>query len=193
MRRFLRLIGAGAVISGSLIGPGAQAQPPFPYAAGGYGGWGMSGLPYNYFQSQQELPFYAKFPPVYYSYPPIPRSYGYSPFAYPPGTRTPEIEVAAAPLEIINPYAPESIPAPSPSNAAPASPAAPTPSAPALPTPSPPRPNARGPADESVTGIPTLRRTRAAGRPQPLVIVNPYVIDAIAADSTPPDAAALAR
>ncbi len=53
------------------------------------------------------VPHFAAFPPVYYSAP-VPRTYGHSPFAYPPGTRTPEI-VAPAPLEIINPHAMESI------------------------------------------------------------------------------------
>ncbi len=52
----------------------------------------------------QNVPYFAAFPPVYYSAP-VPRTYGYSPFAYPPGTRTPDLptpEVAAK--EIVNPY-----------------------------------------------------------------------------------------
>ncbi len=49
------------------------------------------------------VPHFAAFPPVYYSAP-VPRTYGHSPFAYPPGTKTPEI-VAPEPLEIINPHA----------------------------------------------------------------------------------------
>jgi len=76
--------------------------------------------------SREKLPFYTLHPPVYYSLP-VPRSYGYSPFAYPPGVRTPEITVepeviqnptipakpaalprpartAAAPLRLTNPY-----------------------------------------------------------------------------------------
>ena len=35
------------------------------------------------------IPYYAAHPPVYYSYP-VPRPYGFSPYAYPPGTMTPE-------------------------------------------------------------------------------------------------------
>ncbi len=88
----------------SLSGSMAQAQ-----GWGIYNGWGgnLTGLPYNYFQNQQELPYFSKFPPVYYSYP-VARTYGYSPFAYPPGTMTPEIEGGPAPpAQIINPYVPQ--------------------------------------------------------------------------------------
>jgi hypothetical protein len=77
--------------------------------------------------SREKLPFYSLHPPVYYSLP-VPRTYGYSPFAYPPGVRTPEVapiepevirnhtiptkpaaqqtpaRTAAAPLRLINPY-----------------------------------------------------------------------------------------
>ena len=71
--------------------------------AGGYLGG-------NYFQSlygMEHVPYNALHPPVYYSYP-IPRSYGYSPFAYPPGTRTPEIEIELAESEVmVNPYVPQ--------------------------------------------------------------------------------------
>jgi len=82
-----------------------------------------------YVQAQmwERVPYYALYPPVYYSYP-VARPYGYSPFAYPPGTFTPEptalpgavIEnqfvpkkpashvkpnrVTVAPLRILNPY-----------------------------------------------------------------------------------------
>jgi hypothetical protein len=45
-------------------------------------------------------------PPVYYSYP-VPRAYGWSPWAYPPGTMTPEIlGEMTGPKEIINPHVP---------------------------------------------------------------------------------------
>ena len=71
---------------------------------GGYGGW-WTGMPYGFLQNQQELPYYAKYPPVYYSYP-VARTYGYSPFAYPPGYATPDMQ--PAPAEIINPYVPQS-------------------------------------------------------------------------------------
>jgi len=73
------------------------------------------------------IPYYAAHPPVYYSYP-VPRPYGFSPYAYPPGTMTPEPkaeapvtiqneffrpgdvhkpakdQTAAAPRQIVNPY-----------------------------------------------------------------------------------------
>jgi hypothetical protein len=39
----------------------------------------------------------------------VPRTYGYSPFAYPPGTMTPEVVIqeAAQPIQIVNPYVPQ--------------------------------------------------------------------------------------
>ncbi len=49
------------------------------------------------------VPHFAAFPPVYYSAP-VPRTYGYSPFAYPPGTATPELAAEAQPVEIVNPH-----------------------------------------------------------------------------------------
>jgi hypothetical protein len=54
---------------------------------------------------REYIPYYALYPPVYYSYP-VPRPYGYSPFAYPPGTRTPEI-CKPEPLTIKNEFVPE--------------------------------------------------------------------------------------
>ena len=81
----------------------AVAQDGFCGSGGYLGG--------AYFQSMygmEHVPYYALHPPVYYSYP-IPRSYGYSPFAYPPGTRTPEIEIELAESEVmVNPYVPQS-------------------------------------------------------------------------------------
>jgi hypothetical protein len=69
-------------------------------------GYDMGGL-YN--SLDYNVPYFAAHPPVYYSYP-VPRTYGYSPFAYPPYTMTPDVEIsgAAQPVEIINPYVPSS-------------------------------------------------------------------------------------
>jgi len=71
---------------------------------GGYGyGYGFD-VGRLYGVLAQNVPYYAAFPPVYYSAP-VPRTYGYSPFAYPPGTRTPDLEVPAmAAKEILNPF-----------------------------------------------------------------------------------------
>jgi hypothetical protein len=91
---------------------------------GGYGG-GLSSL---YHTGHIPVPpYFALHPPVYYSYP-IARTYGYSPYAYPFWTKTPEIEpprpvifqnghirgsttccpqsdrVVSKPLRITNPY-----------------------------------------------------------------------------------------
>ena len=78
----------------SVLGPGAYGLGFFDYGSTNYGG--------NY-----RIPYYALFPPVYYSYP-VARPYGYSPFAYPPGTVTPEApQQAVAPVEYRNPLVPQ--------------------------------------------------------------------------------------
>jgi hypothetical protein len=77
----------------------AQAQCGNGYG-GGYGYWDIGRL---YQVLSQNVPYYAAFPPVYYSAP-VPRSYGYSPFAYPPGTMTPEVVETVSAQEIVNPY-----------------------------------------------------------------------------------------
>jgi hypothetical protein len=83
--------------------------------AQGFGGMGMGGGFglgfYNYGgyggnTNPALLPFYALYPPVYYSYP-VPRPYGYSPFAYPPGTMTPEVVPAQNPTSYKNPFVPQ--------------------------------------------------------------------------------------
>lgn len=101
------LFGAAAVLLGSYLP--AQAQVGGPYNGGGNWWWGA---PYNYSQ-REHLPYYSLHPPVYYSLP-VARSYGYSPWAYPPGTMTPEVEIE--PMTLNNPYVPkkEIIPAPKP-------------------------------------------------------------------------------
>ena len=87
-----------AVLAG---GVSAHAQGP-GYGCGGYG-WGG---PYYSIYGYEHIPYYALHPPVYYSYP-IPRTYGYSPFAYPPGTMTPELHFEEPlPQTMMNPYVP---------------------------------------------------------------------------------------
>jgi hypothetical protein len=85
--------------------PAAHAQYDGCY---GGGGWGY-GMGYLYNSLDYNVPYFAAHPPVYYSYP-VPRTYGYSPFAYPPYTMTPDVEISAAakPVEVINPYVPSS-------------------------------------------------------------------------------------
>jgi hypothetical protein len=74
-------------------------------AGGAWGGFGIN-FPYGLYGSRvYQVPYYAMFPPVYYSQP-VPRAYGWSPFAYPPGTMTPEVEVVES-QEVINPYVPQ--------------------------------------------------------------------------------------
>lgn len=70
----------------------------------GYGyGYGVYDLGRLYGVLADNVPYYAAFPPVYYSTP-VPRTYGYSPFAYPPGLKTPDVVENATPVEIINPH-----------------------------------------------------------------------------------------
>ena len=71
-----------------------------PYGGGLYGdGW--PGL-----YVQERLPYFALYPPVYYSHP-VARPYGYSPFAYPPGTITPDV-VRPQPLMVVNRFVAQS-------------------------------------------------------------------------------------
>jgi hypothetical protein len=72
-----------------------------PYV--GYAGWADYGL--------ESVPFHALHPPVYYSYA-VPRPYGHSPFAYPPGTPTPEVALPPQPQPqtMLNPFVPQASP-----------------------------------------------------------------------------------
>src|SRR3954469_10587606 len=74
---------------------------------GGDYGWDIAEL---YRQLYNNLPYFALHPPVYYSEP-GPRTYGYSPFAYPPGVMTPELNGEPQPVTINNPYVPAATPA----------------------------------------------------------------------------------
>lgn len=100
MKRTMALAAVATLIFS--LAPAAQAGGPgwWPYWGGIYGS-GVRGLP----------PYFSLYPPVYYSYP-VPRTYGYSPFAYPPGTPTPDVLVEAPqPKLMINPYVPQPRPA----------------------------------------------------------------------------------
>ena len=69
-----------------------RLRPSMVWFYGGYNFWDAGRL---YGVLADNVPYYSAFPPVYYSVP-VARTYGYSPFAYPPGTMTPEIEMCAA-------------------------------------------------------------------------------------------------
>lgn len=70
----------------------------------GYGGlWCGYDIGRLYQVLADNVPYYAAFPPVYYSYP-VPRTYGYSPFAYLPTEKTPEVVMEVEPLSMMNPY-----------------------------------------------------------------------------------------
>jgi hypothetical protein len=126
-----RLILAACLAATFAAARPAAAQCDACYGGyGGYGGYWDIGRLYGVLA--QNVPYYAAFPPVYYSYP-VPRTYGYSPFAYPPGVRTPEIEMIE-PLAINNPFVKDAE-KPSTAKAAPKAPADRTTSAPPAPRP----------------------------------------------------------
>ena len=96
---------AAVVLAGFWMAIGADTAQAQVGCGGGWGGWGIN-YPYGlYGRRVNEVPYFAMFPPVYYSHP-VPRAYGWSPFAYPPGTMTPELE-PSGPQEIINPHVPQ--------------------------------------------------------------------------------------
>ncbi len=75
--------------------------------ANGYG-LGAGGLYQSLdFPTERRVPYFAAHPPVYYSAP-VPRTYGYSPFAYGPSVRTPDVVQGCEPVTIVNPYVPSS-------------------------------------------------------------------------------------
>jgi hypothetical protein len=105
MKRHLLLAG---ILFGSLF-CGSNAFAQFGYQNGyGFG----SGLNFGFpmlgrggFQ-REDIPYFAKFPPVYYSNI-VRRPYGVSPFAAPPGIVPVEMGVSAVsrePLTIVNPF-----------------------------------------------------------------------------------------
>jgi hypothetical protein len=124
LRRSLLL---AALVTLSFASSNSASAQCGAYNGGYYGGYGYWDIGRLYGLLADEVPYYAAFPPVYYSVP-VARTYGYSPFAYPPGVMTPEVE-GGGPLEIQNPYyegdAQEAEPVPSPTEEAPA-PANPT-------------------------------------------------------------------
>jgi len=116
----MRIGVTGLVLMAMLVGvTGAEGGSPNPSGSCWY-------LPPSIYV-RDYIPYFALHPPVYYSYP-VPRTYGYSPYAYPPGTMTPQVSkpepvmihnrfvpskatdqpkhdrVAQAPLRITNPY-----------------------------------------------------------------------------------------
>ncbi len=95
------LVGVLALVIVGLAAGSAEAQ----FGFGGGGGYGLGFYNYNggYGINSPQIPYYALYPPVYYSYP-VPRTYGYSPFAYPPGTPTPDVAPPPAAARYRNPF-----------------------------------------------------------------------------------------
>lgn len=102
MKEKIRIAAIGTVIVLSVVAifvADCDAQCACSNGAYGYFGY----LP-SYVYVRDYIPYFALHPPVYYSLP-VPRTYGYSPFAYPPGTMTPEV-VEPKPELIPNKYVP---------------------------------------------------------------------------------------
>jgi hypothetical protein len=116
------------LLSACLVLSGVASARAEPFGGGG-GHFGHRGFAFgfdNYFDyydkfldrdwafEMERIPYYSLHPPVYYSLP-VPRTYGWSPFAYPPGTMTPELQMAPAvePQTLLNPYVPQAPGAPS--------------------------------------------------------------------------------
>jgi hypothetical protein len=91
----------GVLLAGCVFTSSAHAQ----FLSGGGYGLGFFNYGQNDGFNQNRIPYYALYPPVYYSYP-VARPYGYSPFAYPPGTMTPQAAPQAAAVEYRNPFVP---------------------------------------------------------------------------------------
>lgn len=96
----LKSLAVALVAVVALVASTDNASAQAPYCATGYNPWMGGG--YNLYIGET-LPYYSMFPPVYYSQP-VARTYGYSPYAYPPGTMTPEV-VVEQPMTITNPHA----------------------------------------------------------------------------------------
>jgi hypothetical protein len=99
------------LMSALLLGVLSSAPATACDGCGGGGGAYGFGLGYMYGSLDYSVPYFAAHPPVYYSAP-VPRTYGYSPFAYPPHFRTPELMEVVEPMSIVNPYVPSSDSAP---------------------------------------------------------------------------------
>ncbi len=98
----IRTFGLLVLVSAALVS-GRSALAAQPYL-GGAGTW-FPGYGYNIY-GMESVPYFALHPPVYYTRP-VGRPYGWSPFAYPPGTLTPDVEFVA-PQVITNPHVQES-------------------------------------------------------------------------------------
>ncbi len=102
--RFHLWVGCGVLLLAGVGASNASAQNGILF--GQSGGYGIGTYNFGGGMNYQSPPYYAVFPPVYYSHP-VPRTYGYSPFAYPPGTMTPDVAPPTTGAIYMNPFVPQ--------------------------------------------------------------------------------------
>ncbi len=110
-----RVLAVALLLGAAFAASDLQAQNVYGRAYGSGYGFGLGAAPFftgnfGYVRPSEELPYFAKFPPVYYSHI-VPRPYGVSPFAAPPGIIPTEymVQPLSQPEVIRNPYVDEPI------------------------------------------------------------------------------------
>ncbi len=95
----------GTGVSQSFYVPGLRGLNNFNGRRGGvYRNFGLGFIGGGVLERSENLPYFAKFPPVYYSGI-VKRPYGISPYAVPPGITPTEMQAAPVVAEkVVNPY-----------------------------------------------------------------------------------------
>jgi hypothetical protein len=105
MYRVLAFVFFCGLAGGSTIAEAQWGGYGYGYGFLNGGAW-WNGSVYSGVIEDQRPPYFALHPPVYYSYP-VPRTYGYSPFAYPGCTPTPDLHLEVVePQMVPNPFVP---------------------------------------------------------------------------------------
>ncbi len=147
----MRSLCRAAIMTTMLAGVCAVADTAEAQTWFGFNGMN-TGYPGYSVYVQNQLPYFSQHPPVYYSYP-VARPYGYSPYAYPGWTPTPQPDpVKFAPRIVVNPYIVEPLP----------------------------EPPAKKSAGVSTSAGAEMAASTNATTPRPKMIINPFVSEALA-------------